>query len=55
MPVTIDGIATQRFSECDTNAPFPSVGEAPRKAPPKIDQIYPEVYFPSNKIFLALG
>ncbi|MDD3343054.1 MAG: globin, partial [Sulfurospirillaceae bacterium] len=55
MPVMIDGLKVQLFSECDTNAPFPMADENPRRAHPKIDVIYPEVFFPSNKTFLALG
>jgi hemoglobin len=55
MPVMIDGVNVQLFSECDVNAPFPTAEETPRKAHPKIDFIYPEVYFPSNKTYLAVG
>lgn len=55
MPVTIDGVNVQLFSECDTKAPFPKADEKPRRGHPKIDVIYPEVYFPSNQIFLSLG
>lgn len=55
MPVMIDGMKVQLFSECDNKAPFPAVDANPRRAHPKIDQIYPEVYFPSNRIFLTVG
>lgn len=55
MPVMIDGVKVQLFSECDTNAPFPQTDENPRRAHPKIDMIYPELFFPSNKTYLALG
>ncbi|WP_333805044.1 globin domain-containing protein [Sulfurospirillum sp.] len=55
MPVVIDGVKVQLFSECDPNAPFPQTDENPRRTPPKIDIIYPEVFFPSNKTYLAIG
>ena len=55
MPVMIDGVNVQLFSECDTNAPFPIADETPRRAQPKIDMIFPEVLFPSNQTYLALG
>ena len=55
MPVMIDGIQVQLFSECDTNAPFPVADESPRRAHPKIDMIFPELFFPSNRTYLALG
>ena len=55
MPVMIDGVNVQLFSECNTNAPFPAPDETPRRAQPKIDIIFPEVFFPSNKTYLALG
>lgn len=55
MPVMIDGVKVQLFSECDTNAPFPMADENPRRGYPKIDLICPEVFFPSNKTFLRLG
>lgn len=55
MPVMIDGVKVQLFSECDTNAPFPKTDENPRHAHPKIDMIFPELFFPSNKTYLAVG
>lgn len=55
MPVMIDGVKVQLFSECDPNAPFPQTAENPRYAHPKIDMIFPELFFPSNKTYLALG
>ncbi|QIR75734.1 hypothetical protein [Sulfurospirillum diekertiae] len=55
MPVMIDGVQVQLFSECNPNAPFPQTDENPRRAHPKIDVIFPELFFPSNKTYLAIG
>lgn len=55
MPVMIDGVKVQLFSECKPNAPTPKTDENTRTIPPKIDMIYPEVTFPSNKTYRAMG
>ena len=55
MPVFIDNQKVEFFSECNTNATFPSPSDSPRRGSAKIDMIYPEVSFPSNKVFQAVG
>jgi hemoglobin len=43
------------FSQCNVKAPFTPAGEEVRVVEPKIDFVFPEVPFPSKKIFAAMG
>lgn len=55
MPVMIDNEKIEFFSECDTSRPFPKALSYPRKGAAKIDMIFPEVFFPSNKTYQEIG
>lgn len=43
------------FIECNRNSRFSAAGGAVRLAEPKIDFVFPEVPFPSKKIFEVMG
>lgn len=43
------------FSQCNVKARFTPAGEEVRKVEPKIDFVFPEVPFPSKRIFAAMG
>ena len=43
------------FSHCNTQARFTPAGDEVRRVEPKIDFVFPEVPFPSKKIFAAMG
>jgi len=43
------------FSQCNLNARFTPAGDSVRTVEPKIDFVFPEVPFPSKRIYAALG
>lgn len=47
--------AISTFRECNVNARFTPAGDQVRKVEPKVDFVYPEVPFPSKRIFGAMG
>jgi len=43
------------FAQCNVKAPFTPAGDEVRFAEPKIDFVFPEVPFPSKRIYAAMG
>jgi len=43
------------FAACGQSKTFPAPRDEPRWVEPKIDFVYPELYFPSNRIFKVFG
>jgi len=43
------------FASCGQSKTFPAAQDEPRWVEPKIDFVYPELFFPSNRIFKVFG
>ena len=43
------------FAQCNVKAPFTPAGDEVRMAEAKVDFVFPEVPFPSKRIFAAMG